>query len=145
MTRVHATQENQGTSGETGQEALRRSPMMMHLMNALNNGEDIGHFGRLTFVMVAQYFMSDDEMIRLLSRDSDFDEAEAKALVAEVKGHGYNPPKREQILQWQSEQSFQICPDTHDPNSCNVYRELRFPDEVYENIEHFWQEKAEAS
>jgi hypothetical protein len=47
-------------------------------------------------------------------------------------------------VQWQREQDFPICPSPDDPGSCNVYSELQFPDEVYENIGDFWEEKAEA-
>jgi hypothetical protein len=64
--------------------------------------------------------------------------------VLQVKGHDYNPPKRERILEWQAQQDFPICPDADDPGACNVYRELRFPGNVYENIGEFWEEKAEA-
>jgi DNA primase large subunit len=126
-------------------ENLADSPMMAHLMQALKHGEDIGHYGRLTFVMVARYFMSDDEMVDLLASSRDFEENDARALVIEVKGHGYNPPKRDRILQWQSEQEFPICPTPDVPNSCNVYRELRFPDEVYDNIGEFWEEQAQSA
>jgi len=37
-------------------EQLRRNDMMSHLLDALESGEDIGHYGRLVFAMVAQYF-----------------------------------------------------------------------------------------
>jgi hypothetical protein len=63
--------------------------------------------------------------------------------VRQVQGHDYNPPKREKILQWQQEQAFPICPDPDDPRGCNVYRELKFPDGLYENIEGFWEEQAD--
>jgi hypothetical protein len=33
-------------------EDLRQSEMMSHLLDALEKGEDIGHYGRLTFAMV---------------------------------------------------------------------------------------------
>ena len=33
-------------------EDLRKSPIMSHVMDALENVEDIGHYGRLTFAMV---------------------------------------------------------------------------------------------
>ena len=39
-------------------EELRRSPMT-HLLDALDRGEDIGHYGRLVFVMVGRYFTYD--------------------------------------------------------------------------------------
>jgi hypothetical protein len=129
--------------GKGGTE-LSASPMMLHLMDALEQEKDIGHYGRLTFVMVARFFLQEDEMVHMLTRDPDCSEAEARELIAQVKGHGYNPPKRERILQWQREQDFPICPSPDDPASCNVYSELRFPDEVYENIGDFWEEKSEA-
>ena len=37
-----------------------------------------------------------------------------------------------------------ICPDPEDPNACNVYKELRFPDGIYEHINEYWEEKVEA-
>jgi hypothetical protein len=124
---------------------LRDSPMMAHLLDALEKGTDVGHYGRLVFVMVAQYFMEDDDMVKLLAKQPDHGDEEARELVAQVKGHGYNPPRRDKILAWQSEQDFPICPTPDDPQSCNVYRELRFPDEVYETIGDFWEEKAEVA
>ena len=127
-----------------GSDNLRDSKMMAHLLDALEQGTDIGEYGRLTFVMVARHFMDEDEMIELLARQPELDETKARALVLQVKQRGYNPPKRERILQWQSQQEFPICPDPDDPKSCNVYSELRFPDEIYENINEFYEEQAEA-
>ncbi len=123
---------------------LRDSPMMAHLLDALEQGEDIGPYGQLTFVMVARHFMSDDEMIRLLEGQPDFEEKEARAKILQVKTRDYNPPKRERILQWMKRQRFPICPNPEDPNGCNVYRELQFPDGIYEHIDEFWEEKAGA-
>ncbi len=123
---------------------LRDSPMMSHLLDALEKGQDIGHYGRLTFVMVAYHFLSEDEIVKLLEKQPGIDEKEARAQVRQVKARGYNPPKRERILQWMSQQDFPICPNPEDPNACNVYRDLQFPDGIYENIEDFWEEKAEA-
>ena len=37
-------------------EDLRQSRMMSHLLDALDRGEDIGHYGRLTFAMVAHHW-----------------------------------------------------------------------------------------
>lgn len=127
-----------------GREELRNSPMMVHLLDALERGTDIGHYGRLTFVMVARHFLSEDEMVDLLSHQPDQTAANSRALVHQVKAHDYNPPKRDRILQWQSEQDFPICPTPDDPASCNVYRELRFPNDIYENITEFHEEQAEA-
>lgn len=124
---------------------LRASPMMARLLDALENGTDVGHYGRLTFAMVARFFLPDQELIALLAKQPEQDEESARAMVLQVKGHDYNPPKRDRILQWQAQQDFQICPDPEDPNGCNVYRELRFPDHLYENIDEFWEEQAHSA
>jgi hypothetical protein len=123
---------------------LRDSPMMVHLQHALEEGQDIGPYGRLTFVMVARHFLSEDEMVKLLIMQPGFEEKDARAMVLQVKERGYNPPKRERILQWMERQDFPICPNPEDPNGCNVYRELQFPEDIYEQIDDFWEERAEA-
>ncbi len=135
---------NADYADDTRSENLQDSPMMAHLLGALKKGEDIGHYGRLVFVMVARFFMNEDEMVKLLEKQPDMDEQSARALVLQVEQKDYNPPKRDRILEWQSTQDFPICPDPEDPNACNVYKELRFPDNIYENIGEFWVEKSEA-
>ena len=125
-------------------ENLRDSPMMAHLLDALEAGTDIGHYGRLTFAMIARHFLDESELVRLLSRQPDHDEAEARVLLRQVQGRDYNPPKRERILEWQAQQDFPICPTPDDAGSCNVYRELRFPQSVYDHIEEFWEDQDEA-
>ncbi len=125
-------------------EDLRQSPMMNHLLEALDRGEDIGHYGRLTFVMIARHFVSNDELVELLTKDRDADEQEIRALVQQVEDKGYSPPRRDRVLEWQSQQDFQICPNPDDPDACNVYNELSFPDEVYESIQEY-QEKRQAA
>ena len=141
------------TTKSTGQEkgaqkpndcgdTLRASPMMTHLLDALGTGTDVGHYGRLTFVMIARHFMDEEAMVSLLARQPDQDETTARALVMQVKSKDYSPPKRDRILQWQAQQDFPIIPNPDDPDSGNVYRELRFPDDVYENINEYYQEKA---
>ncbi len=139
--------KNNNTNGDNGlsrSDDLRRSPMMAHLLDSLEKGTDIGHYGRLTFAMIARHFLDEGEMVRLLSNQPDGSEEEARRLLVQVEGRDYNPPKRDRILQWQQEQEFPICPTPDDPDSCNVYRELRFPDHVYENIEEYYEEKADA-
>ncbi len=126
------------------EDSLRASPMMSHLLDALHQGQDIGHYGRLVFAMVARHFMTEEELIGLLTRQPGVDEQEARALILQVSAKDYNPPKRERILEWQSQQEFPICPTPDDPNSCNVYRELKFPQDIYDNIGEFWVEKADA-
>jgi DNA primase large subunit len=116
--------------------------MMNHILEALDRDEDIGHYGRLTFAMIARYFVDNEELVQLLTKDGDTDENKARALVQQVEERRYNPPRREKILEWQKEQGFQICPDPDDPDVCNVYNELTFPDEVYEDIQEYREEKA---
>ena len=123
-------------------EDLRQSLMMSHMLDALDRGEDIGHYGRLTFAMIARYFVKNEELVQILAKDRDLDEDGARALVQQVEERGYNPPRRDKILEWQKEQDFQICPDPDDPDACNFYKELTFPDELYEDIQEYREEKA---
>ena len=125
-------------------EDLRQSPMMGHLLNALDKGEDIGHYGRLVFAMIARHFVSDDELVELLTKDHDADEREIRTMVQQVQEKDYSPPRREKILEYQSQQDFPICPNPDDPDACNPYQELQFPDEVYESIQEY-QEKRQTS
>lgn len=121
-------------------EELRNSPMMAHLLDSLANGEDIGHYGRLVFVMVGQHFLTKEELIEQLTKGADCDEQKAESLIKQVEAHGYNPPKPDRIFEWMNEQEFPIC-DTADSDkgSCNVYKSLKFPPEVYEKIASYYE------
>lgn len=123
-------------------EDLQQSTMMKHMLEALDRGDDIGHYGRLAFAMIARHFVENDELVGLLTKDNDADEQEVRAMVQQVEEKGYSPPRREKLLEWQSEQDFQICPNPDDPDSCNIYNELQFPDEVYEDIQEYREQKA---
>ncbi|MBD2078505.1 hypothetical protein [Leptolyngbya sp. FACHB-17] len=123
-------------------EVLRKSDMMAHLLDALDAGEDIGHYGRLVFAMIARHFLSKEEVIEYLLKDKDCDETEATSLYEQVQGKDYNPPKRDRILEWQQQQEFPICPNSDDPDACNVYRDLEFPQHVYEHISSYYAHKA---
>ena len=131
-------------SASTGEDELRQDSMMAHLMDSLRSGQNIGHYGRLVFAMVARHFLDDEELVRWLTRDPDFQEAEAVNLVRQVEGRDYNPPKRERILEWQAQQDFPIIPNIDDPDSGNLYRNLKFPDSIYENIEEYQEKKVAA-
>jgi hypothetical protein len=116
--------------------------MMDHLLNALDSCQDIGHYGRLVFAMVAHHFLSEDAMLSWLTRDPATNPEEVSALLRQVEGRDYNPPRRERILAWQSQQEFPILPN---PEDCgNVYRNLKFPQSVYEHIQEYQEEKAQA-
>jgi DNA primase large subunit len=67
---------------------LRQSEMMSHLLDALDKGEEIGHYGRLTFAMVAHHFLDKEEVVEWLSKDGDTDEDKARALVQQVEERG---------------------------------------------------------
>lgn len=123
-------------------EDLKQSQMMNHMLEALENGEDIGHYGRLTFAMVGVYFANDDELVQVMTQDEDADEREVRAMVQQVREKGYNPPNRGKILEWQQKQDFQICPNPDDPDACNVYSELDMPQDVLEDIQEYREEKA---
>jgi hypothetical protein len=125
-------------------EQLRKNAMMAHLMDALGKGTDIGHYGRLVFAMVGRHFMEEDELVGWLQKDKDFSEEQARSLYLQVQGRDYNPPKRAKILEWQRQQDFPIIPNEEDPDEGNVYKDLQFPDGVYENIAEYYEDKAEA-
>ncbi len=122
---------------------LRESSMMAHLLDALEDGKDIGHYGRLVFAMIAQYFADEDEIVGELRKDKDFSEEEARSLYQQVTSKGYSPPNRDTILEYQSQQEFTICPDSDDPDACNIYQDLTFPDTVYESISEYQEKKAD--
>jgi hypothetical protein len=126
----------------SGREALRKNGMMAHLLDSLDAGQDIGHFGRLVFAMVARHFMQDEELRETLMQDPACDEHQAVSLVEQVKGRDYSPPRREKVLQFQAQQDFPICPNAEDPDACNVYKDLQFPESVYEHISEYREQKA---
>src|SRR3954451_5978494 len=43
-------------------EDLRNNDMMSRLMDALEQRQDIGHYGRLVFAMIGRHFLEDDEL-----------------------------------------------------------------------------------
>jgi len=117
---------------------LKAEPMMAHLIATLDQGQSIGHYGRLVFTMIARHFVEPEELISSLEKDPECDRRQAESLVQQVESRGYNPPKRERILDWMRRQDFPICPEPADPGQCNVYRNLDFPKEVYDKIAEFY-------
>src|SRR5215218_2873550 len=103
------------TTDDGRSDYLRDSPMMAHLLDALEAGTDVGHYGRLTFAMIARHFLDEDELVDLLARQPGGDETQARSLLLQVEGRDYNPPKRERILEWQAQQDFPICPTPDEP------------------------------
>ena len=124
-----------------GIEELRQSEMMAHLLDSLEKGKDIGHYGRLVFVMVSRFFLSDDEIVAELTKDKDCDEEKARAMITQVQDKDYNPPKRDRILEWMNQQEFPICENSENPDTCNVYRSLEFPPELFEKISSYYKHK----
>jgi hypothetical protein len=90
--------------------------------------------------MVGRHFLSDEELAAYLMKDPDCDEQKARALVHQVEAHRYSPPKRERVLQWMNEQEFPICDAEDGADSCNVYKSLKFPQEVYEKIASYYEQ-----
>jgi hypothetical protein len=139
-----AKANTEANASSAGIEALRKNEMMAHLLDALDGGKDIGHYGRLVFTMIARHFLSEEQVVGLLGKDRDFGEDEARALYHQVQGRDYNPPRRDKILEWQAQQDFPILPNADDPDAGNVYRDLTFPEGVYQDIEAYHEQKAEA-
>lgn len=123
---------------------LRKDAMMAHLLDSLEAGKDIGHYGRLVFAMVARHFLPHQEVLVWLTRDPDFSEDQANLMLRQVEGRDYNPPKRDRILEWQSQQDFPIIPNPDDPDAGNLYRNLKFPNEIYQHIGHYQEQKLES-
>ena len=65
---------------------LKANHMMAHLTEALDKKQDIGHFGRLVYTIVARHFLSEDELVAQLAKDKDFDDEQARGLVQQVQG-----------------------------------------------------------
>src|SRR5438270_9978095 len=115
MSQAHKTHKTSAKQKiDAREESLRESPMMAHLLDALEAGTDIGHYGRLTFAMIARHFLDEEKLVELLAGQPGQDEAQARALVLQVKGRDYSPPKRERILEWQAQQDFPIIPNAED-------------------------------
>ena len=134
-----------GEAGVAGGEAeLRKDSMMAHLLDSLEAGKDIGHYGRLVFAMVARHFLSHDEVLTWMTKDNDFTEEDARVMLKQVEGRDYSPPKRERILEWQSQQEFPILPNIDDPDCGNLYRNLTFPEAIYKHIGHYQEQKMDS-
>jgi hypothetical protein len=117
-----------------------------------DDGSPAGSFGvgrrrrplrPVVFAIVARHFIDEAELTDLLARQPEQDETQAQALVLQVKSHDYSSPSRERILDWQAHQTFPIIPNADDPDAGNLYRDLKFPDGVYEHIKEYYVEKAE--
>ncbi len=141
---AHENRDNQQYDNANRSENMRDSPLMARLLEALEAGTDIGHYGQFTFVAIARHFLDEEEIVGLLAKQPEFSEEQARALYIQIRDHDYNPPRRERIIEQQAHQKFQIIPDPNDPDMGNVYRELRFPDGLYDHINHYYEDKAES-
>ena len=119
--------------------------MMAHLLDSLEAGKDIGHYGRLVFAMVARHFLPHEEVIAWMVKDKDDTEEKANLLLRQVEGKDYNPPRRDKILYYQSQQDFPILPNPEDPDCGNLYRNLKFPTEIYDHISHYQEAKLDSA
>ncbi len=129
---------------EGGETELRKDSMMAHLLDSLDAGKDIGHYGRLVFAMVARHFLSHDEVLARMTKDKDFGDEDARVMLKQVEGRDYSPPKRDRILEWQAQQEFPIMPNVDDPDCGNLYRNLKFPDAIYKHIGHYQEQKMDS-
>lgn len=121
---------------------LAKDPMMKHLMESLNEGKSIEEYGRLVFTMTSRHFLDKDEVVNWLSKDPEIDEKQAAGLLEQVNSRNYNPPSRNRVMEWMNKQGFPICDNPDDPDACNVYKYLDFPDEVYEHINQYREQKS---
>ena len=56
--------------------------------------------------------------------------------------HSDTPPRRQRILEWQSQQHVPAHP--HPDDRDNLYRNHRFPEQIYDHIGHYQHAKLEA-
>ena len=78
---VDPSESQRTSSDDDALAALRNEPMMDHLLNALDSRQDIGHYGRLVFAMVAHHFLSEHDMLHWLTKDPGTNPEEAVALL----------------------------------------------------------------
>lgn len=125
-------------------EDMRKSHMMASLWDDLKIGVDIGHFGRLLFCIVARHFMEEEQIIKLLTSGQQMLPEDAQAMLLNVNERNYNPPRPSVIRKWQQKQRYKIIPDehAHDLAYGNLYSELRFPQEIYDQVGEFYKEAA---
>ena len=128
-----------------GVEELRKDSMMAHLLDSLEAGKDIGHYGRLVFAMVARHFLPHEEVLAWMTKDPDDTEEKATTLLRQVEGKDYSPPRRDKILAYQAQQDFPILPNPDDPDCGNLYRNLKFPTEIYDHISNYQEAKQDAT
>ena len=126
------------------EDTLRKNPMMAHLLDSLNDGKDIGHYGRLVFAIVARHFLAEDEMVAWLTKDKDVDESKARGLLHQVAEADYSPPNADTIRGYEKKQDFQILANPDNPDAGNVYQDLDFPETVYDSISEYHEEKSDA-
>lgn len=55
-----------------------------------------------------------------------------------------SPPKRDRLLASQAQQDFPILPNPEDPDCGNLYRNLKFPDAIYDHLSQYQEQKANA-
>ena len=109
-------------------DALRKNDMTAHLMDALDRGEDIGHYGRLVFVMVGRHFMDEDELVRHLKQRGGHGRGEGPggwSSSGPVRHH--NPPKRERIMEWQAPAGLPHLPPRLRPRRLQRLQEPEIP------------------
>src|SRR5690349_19493278 len=103
MSKLNSSPENaQLAIFSAGRPALAASPTVARWLQALEAGQDIGHFGRLAFVSIARHFLSTEELASLLAGQPHSDQAKAQKLIERVCQRGYSPPTRPRLLEWQA-------------------------------------------
>ncbi len=118
---------------------LKRVNCLRKIIERLQAKKSIPHYARLLFVMVARFHLSEKTIIKLLAREPDFSEEEAKEMLDNVKLHDYNPPQCKHIVEWMTHtKRYKLCPSAT-PGLCDhpIYKALKFPDHVYESIKEY--------
>ncbi|HCJ65758.1 MAG TPA: hypothetical protein DHV62_00130 [Elusimicrobia bacterium] len=122
---------------------LKRVDCLRKMIERLEKKKSIPHYARLLFIMVARFHLSENIIIRILARQPDFSEEEAKEMLDNIKLHDYNPPHCKHILEWMKHtKRYKLCPSKI-PGLCDhpIYKALKFPDRVYESIKEYHEKE----
>ncbi len=99
--------------------------MMDYMPDALD--EDVGHYGRLDFVMDARHFVDNEEIVGLLAKHHDANEQEIRVMAQQVEEKGYSPPRRDKVLELAGAARFSNQPEPRRPGRLQRLRHAELP------------------
>ena len=126
---------------------LKRNPMMRRIIQTMESGQDVGHYGRFIFTVVASYFIGEKEITDLLKRQPEIEDSEeALGFYLQVASARYVMPTSARIRAWDKSEEQKNFPliIQGDRNSGNLYREIPLPQQALVSVRSYWREAAVA-